>query len=481
MKRAFALALLAIAPLAACAAISDDDTASQEANHTAGDPTYAQNEWLWANETADEFRTNAGANAWMGEVPEYLPLDHPMTQRLQFWMDRLDEALRAANPEKLTNVPKPQVIIQKSAVINAWVSPLPVNWHVRVRLEGGQAADAGSDAEVDAAAFADAAVDPDAGAPVPAAPPPDTMLLYNNGQVWAPGSAAIDRPHTTAKLDEFAKFINDGFAKCRAKVVDETFVLGEGCMRGDPAMPPEAPELQYYATSRFITFTSAYILLELDEDRLIATMAHEMGHFYRSHINMPVDAVNYFYSLDQSHTHKPEPDPRTLEQTAKVRAKLRGEIAITDWNEENALMKERRLGFYTIEQEADEIGLELMAKIGVPPSVSIEDMFGFLAKYPESSVGGTDYAECAAQRENGFRDDNGNLVSPPVGDPSNTHHNSCFRIFNMQQEINAHRYAIGTRPTPPGEAWSTLISRFGVENAPAAPPAPPPIADAGTD
>jgi hypothetical protein len=248
-------------------------------------------------------------------------------------------------------------------------------------------------------------------------------------------------------------------------------------------MPSHADRLQLCPTGSHVVFTTAFLLSMLDEDRVVGVMAHELGHYYRTHTSQPSDALNYFYSLDTPHAHKPPPDARVIDQTAKAREKLRGgpgsSWGVARWDEENALMKERRLGFYTTEQEADELGLELLAKNGVPPSVLMGAMMTFLKLFPATwSAGVTNWADCESLRENGFRDGEGKLVSPLVGDPSNAHHNTCFRVFNMQREIVAHRYTLGTRPTPPGDSWSSLMMRFTNEmHAP--PPPPPPETDAG--
>jgi hypothetical protein len=257
-----------------------------------------------------------------------------------------------------------------------------------------------------------------------------------------------------------------------------------------PGRIERADAFSYYATAKHITFTSGYIMQLLDEDRVISTLAHELGHYYRSHANMPTDVVNYFYTLDDRHTQKPPPDPRYIEQTAKARAKLREGGWGGDWNEENQLMAERNLGFYTIEQEADDIALELMSKVGVPPGVAVDKVLNML-KASDSSFGGEGegairWAECAMLRESGFKDAEGKPVSVPVGDPSNAHHNLCFRVFNMTREIAAHRYTVAERPTPPGEPWARLLTRLAAEVDPLPPPADPAdagasTADAGTD
>jgi hypothetical protein len=141
-------------------------------------------------------------------------------------------------------------------------------------------------------------------------------------------------------------------------------------------------------------------------------------------------------------------------------------------------MREHGLGFYTTEQEADEIALELMSKIGVPPGVAVDKVLNMLKTFGGDGIGWT---ECSMLRDHGWKDTNGADVSVPVGDPSNAHHNLCFRAFNMTREINAHRYEPVARPSAPGGDWTLLFARLVTDlAAPPAPPAPPPApADAG--
>jgi Zn-dependent protease with chaperone function len=479
------LAGLLVGPsLLACSAIAAD-TGTSESAHTEGDPTFAQYAWQWSDETEDEFRKNAvNTSGWDGE-PEFVAMDHPMTQRLQYWVDQLDTALRAANPEALRATPKPHIIIRKSPEPNAWVSFMPVQWNVRTRHAGG-APDSDAPIEVDAGGEADASAD--GGAPVVAPAPPSVndLFLLATGRVSSGDSKPFDRAHDATTLSQFIKFYNDGFAKCRLSTEGDVLVLGKECKRYSNVSADRAEHLAYYATSKYVTITTGYLLELLDEDRVISTIAHELGHFYRSHATMPSDAVNYFYTLDDAnHARKPAPDPRSLEQTLGVREKLRGEDSWNlDFSEENKLMVEKNLGFYTDEQEADEIALELMAKVGVPGGVMIDKLLVVQkANDGYTDTGVLKWAECAALRERGWRDEAGKPVSVPVGNLADAHHSICFRAFNVSREINAHHYVTATRPTPPGDEWSTILSRLGAELNPAppppAPPAPAPDAGAG--
>jgi hypothetical protein len=171
--------------------------------------------------------------------------------------------------------------------------------------------------------------------------------------------------------------------------------------------------------------------------------------------------VNYFYSLDEVEPRKPSPDPRFVAQTVKVRDKLRN--GDRDFREENDLMRERHLGFYTTEQEADELALELLAMVGVPPGAAIDSRLRHLQLEPPPDPPAIRANECAALRELGFKDEAGRAVHVPVGDPSSAHHNTCFRVFNAAREIEAHRHPVARRLLPPGGEWLSLLVSLEAE------------------
>lgn len=483
------LASLLIGPsLLACSALAADTTTS-ESNHTAGEPTFAQHPWLWADESEDEFKKNArdqiASDPWGDPAaPEFLALDHPMSQRLQFWVDKLDEALRAAHPEALKGTPRPRLIVKKTQDVNAWVSSIPIAWNVKTRHAGagGGVGDGGSEggADGDGSVREGGAIEnAEAGAAMPVAPPTTSpMILLSTGRIWQSAQTPFARPHEPAQLTELLKLHNDGFSKCRLTKEGDVVVFGAACKRYPEVVGDRSDALTYYGTSKFITITTAYLLTLLDEDRIVSTLAHELGHYYRSHVNMPSDVLNYFYVLEENtHTHKPAPDPRSLEQTVAVRAKLNGDDPL-DFTEENQLIAEKGLGFYTTEQEADEIAIELLAKIGVPGGVLIDKLLVLQKTFDQWPVPGeVKWAECSVLRERGFKDEAGKSVNVPIGDLSDPHHSNCFRAQNAAREIAAHKYTLGTRPTPPGEGWSRLVTRLGVEvdplpPVPVAPPAP---------
>lgn len=93
------------------------------------------------------------------------------------------------------------------------------------------------------------------------------------------------------------------------------------------------------------------------------------------------------------------------------------------------------LGFYTQEEEADSIAVEVLAALGLKPEAAPE-MFFQLGSYDEKNRGGHDQntdvsmKECTQMRGTGW------TTRPFPG--FSLWHNNCYRIFNLDQEILAH-------------------------------------------
>jgi hypothetical protein len=281
------------------------------------------------------------------------------------------------------------------------------------------------------------------------------LLLRPSGSV-APGPDGLLRSHDAAELDELLAFHNQTLAKCKLSRDEDGqgIVFGAGCVPRDHVQS-RRPSFSFMATGRHITVTSGLLQTLKDEEQTVAILAHELGHFYRAHANTSIDVLNYFYDLDTPAGTKPAPDPRFTAETAALRDKLRpGYVSPTDFADENRLMQKHHLGFYTAEQEADEIGLELLAEVGIAPSVAVDMLFA-LPVWPVAD--GVTKPECEDLRARGWKDEAGAPVSVPVGNPIEPHHDQCFRIFNVDREIDAHRYELREGPTPPGDEWSTLI------------------------
>lgn len=106
---------------------------------------------------------------------------------------------------------------------------------------------------------------------------------------------------------------------------------------------------------------------------------------------------------------------------------------------------EQRLGYYTVEQEADDAALEHLVWMGYPARAAISLLFRTFAALAHAS--GTEagtfltevgYGSCRALSEADWKTPEGRPVFVPIADFSGLHHSLCSRIYNMSREIVAH-------------------------------------------
>jgi hypothetical protein len=366
-----------------------------------------------------------------------------MTARLQSWVNAFDAALRqdAVIGPSIARTPKPEVFVSENSVINAWVNRIGVRWNVGGTIERPPSTS------------------------LPAAPT-DLFHLKRIGKITAAIDApmVVTRPHDAAALTGFVAFHDLAFTDCRLSTDGASLRFGSGCLVDYTVTSDASTAVGFVATESRIGITTA-MLRALDEPSVVAVLAHELGHYYRGHSSTPIEVFNYFYSLDEVPAgRRPTPDPRFADATRTARGKLRQDRWLTDFPEENALIVKERLGFYTTEQEADELSLELLARVGLSPDLGPESQLGLMRALERAGhkqePGTVGYADCAARRAADFRDDTGVETPVPVGDVARPHHSGCFRVFNMVREIRGHAYAIANPPivVPDGASWEALVS-----------------------
>jgi hypothetical protein len=127
----------------------------------------------------------------------------------------------------------------------------------------------------------------------------------------------------------------------------------------------------------------------------------------------------------------------------------------------------KAVGYYTTEQEADELSVEWMAKIGLDPAAVITSEFK-LGDYVEGRMKEAwirphpteiDMVTCKQLYANKWRNQSGKYVIVPIGDYEDPHHSTCFRAFNASREIDVHKLKPDTsfqRPAAPGGTWASI-------------------------
>ena len=111
--------------------------------------------------------------------------------------------------------------------------------------------------------------------------------------------------------------------------------------------------------------------------------------------------------------------------------------------------KNQFLGWYTDEQEADELGTEIMAYLGYPTNSIWAYYESKMRSFEPDPFWGEiiqDKEGCIKLFENSFKDENGKLVSVPVGRFTNKHHSSCYRLYNLVREVELHNYGGEVNP-----------------------------------
>ncbi|MDQ3231244.1 MAG: M48 family metalloprotease [Pseudobdellovibrionaceae bacterium] len=111
--------------------------------------------------------------------------------------------------------------------------------------------------------------------------------------------------------------------------------------------------------------------------------------------------------------------------------------------------QEKGLGWYTVEQEADDIGAEMVYRLGLDPMSFVE--------FTVNSAEAQGNAECRNRYEMGF--------PTPVSleNFDDLHHDYCFRAYNIFREIEVHKdyfanYSDATAPViQPELTWSAAL------------------------
>jgi hypothetical protein len=116
----------------------------------------------------------------------------------------------------------------------------------------------------------------------------------------------------------------------------------------------------------------------------------------------------------------------------------------------------QRVGYYTTEEEADNLAMQWLPALGFPPSLALEQWWTYAA-YRKGSEQRTpynfSYERCLAlYHAVPAWTENGRFVPVPVGSFGEDHHSSCFRIHNLHRRWLAQRWPIGPSLTAEAEA-----------------------------
>jgi Zn-dependent protease with chaperone function len=133
-----------------------------------------------------------------------------------------------------------------------------------------------------------------------------------------------------------------------------------------------------------------------------------------------------------------------------------------------AKAKDLPLGYYTAEQEADELAVEWLAEIGVDPENAIKTELALtkLKDIMTQRAGGelfpntVNYDRCLKLYNNGWKEENGDYFFVPIADFNDPHHSGCYRAFNVSREIEAHKFVPNKNApafvAPTADTWKDI-------------------------
>lgn len=560
--------LAATAAMAAACGSSEPATVTQ--NHTQADFVQENVPFLWAASDYDSYRqTESGRR--LADLP--LEPEHPLTQRVQTWLDRLDEAVResfrSTTGEELAAPQPVATVLRSRTMFGAFVAPVEA---------------------CTSATFVGSM-------PEQATRPGDVAMLQREDlRPWTGLAYCIDQPEWEAA--GLVDFWNAQEPRCAlSQGADGRIHTGPECGNVWPA-----ENLGLTSVSPFIHF-STDLLASISEDALVVLAAHELGHYYRAHVSpqfrdqydfwyedgaglpnrpLPADDEDELKEAYQELVRAPKPlagpdhegvySPRLasfLTNAVATQLQMRGEEdfvcadardALGSWvlelregeiparevldqyavyetalhtcasslplgeagpNEVSAgavlfgakregpnaavvmqwgdtlgtyldrldgdareldekaaklyrRLSDNRIGWYTTEQEADEIAMELATRIGLTPERVLAGWLDFMAEYDVRlekrhsserlerirAEGEIDAGTCRALLESGWMrtDETGRRepVLVKLGSLFDPHHAGCYRLYRMWREAESHQYVVGAQPEPLSPSWDEL-------------------------
>jgi len=265
--------------------------------HDAGKPVRSELAWNWRSVT-DEDYAKVMAPVLGIEPSTILPQSHPLTAQAQEWIDRIDSKLRETHAAKLANVPKPRAKVLDKAVPNAFVAPVPACYKVAVKLSRKATGRGKKDVQV--------------------------LIEPQNGsvQAWEADAPCIDGTENQSAEETVADFVSSFNAAstngCKFSVDSSgSLVVGDKC-EVDAALAgvAGADALVLLQTANHITVHSGIVTI-MSESAFVSVLAHELGHYYRSHPTANDADYGYFYTQQSKNVAKrPSPESR-LEQLGK--------------------------------------------------------------------------------------------------------------------------------------------------------------------
>jgi hypothetical protein len=354
--------------------------------------------FLWQAQTLEEFKTEVLPRMFVLAKPsDHIADTHPRSKLIQDAMNRIHKVVITKYPA-LSHVPQPKVALFTDPFPNAYVETTRNCFDKPVVLRGSS----------DKPEFEDG------------------IRITKNGTLTDTENCQLaDQTLSMNYLD----FINTLSHGCRVANKQNHLELSEGCKINKYFEKfSRANRFSFDRISSVIYFSSGLFDVLENDNLVLFIVMHELAHYYRAHPVLPDADFITFYSVGEKNAADcPLPDP-DLTRLAKEE----------NWTDLTKLMNEKRLGYYTYEQEADELALEFLSELGIPTQIGSEAMLRLLKQSQPNGPLELDYAQCTALKEKNWVDPNSKSIYVPIGNLADPHHSLCYRAYNLDRERKTH-------------------------------------------
>jgi hypothetical protein len=280
--------------------------AHQEINrkpaHESATPVYSLSRFNWVDVDYATLMRNAEPPPF--RVGAKLEDKDLLVTRLQKWADLIHAAAAAdysaQNGGLPFTVPKPKINVMPAKTAQAWSAGIPVCFKIPTRVatssEGAGKIRGVLHLEADS--------------------------YYERVPNFV-NRTPVSCVESKADIGEFVAWFNSFNGNCKLFVEGgELVIRGEGCAKKFGEDIGEASGIEYYAVSNLIFFTSQMIAISEAEAGAVATLAHELGHYYRTHTIQTLLGQRYEYWYQQENPPRAG-QPLKLASSAEYTATLK--------------------------------------------------------------------------------------------------------------------------------------------------------------
>jgi hypothetical protein len=264
-------------------------TSDSYLRHNDNQPTRSNSVWNWS-EVSEE---NQEKIVLAGEAPQgFLSNSSKLVKRSQYWVDQIDSKMRSAHSQEMAGVPKPKVKLLKVPDFNAFIAGMYSCFDLSLEISDREGSR-------DSGIF----IDLSAGG---------ELYRWNDTDADFPVECIKD-PSKETLIQALAEF-NASSASCKFEVRENKVVASADCPVAEEMNSPRAiaagGKIVISRTSSWVNIFTGLIEKIADEDEFVAVIAHELAHYYRSHITANKTDYDFFYLLGERN-----PNTRPVERS----------------------------------------------------------------------------------------------------------------------------------------------------------------------